>query len=79
MKPEEIRDEKSLIVHSVMELLMSHGFTLEYVVRKKPKGIKVIYEVTQEQMDALIENDKKENNHGKEEEVSGDDSHREDE
>ncbi len=67
MKPEEIRDEKFLIVNSIMELLMSHGFTLEYVVRKKPKGIKIVYEITQEQMDALIENEKKGNNNGKEE------------
>ena len=67
MKPEQFRDEKFLIVNRIMELLMSHGFTLEYVVRKKPKGIKIVYEITQEQMDALIENEKKDNNNGKEE------------
>ena len=79
MKQKEIRDNKLLLVNRITEMLMSHGFTFEYAVRKKPKGIRIVYEVTQEEMDALIENDKKENNHGKEEEVSGDDSHREDE
>ena len=29
--------------------------TVEYAVKKKPKGIKVIIEVTQEQMDRMIE------------------------
>lgn len=66
MKPEEIRDEKFLIVNRIMELLMSHGFTLEYVVRKKPKGIRIVYEITQEEMNALMS---KENNHGKEKET----------
>ena len=66
MKPEEIRDEKFLIVNRIMELLMSHGFTREYVVRKKPKGIRIVYEITQEEMNALMS---KENNHGKEKET----------
>lgn len=32
-----------------------HPFKVEYKVKKKPQGIKVIFEVTQEQMDAMIE------------------------
>ena len=28
--------------------------SFEFVVRKKPKGIKISYEVTQEEMDALM-------------------------
>lgn len=60
MKPEEIRDEKFLIVNRIMGLLMSHGFTFEYVVRKKPKGIRIIHEVTEEEMNAMVEKCKEE-------------------
>lgn len=72
MKPEEIRDQRLLLVNRITEMLMSHGFSFEYVIRKKPRGIRIVYEITQEEMNALMS---KENNHGKEEEVSGDDSH----
>lgn len=32
------------------------GFDVELKVKKKPAGIKVIIEVTQEQMDAMMDN-----------------------
>jgi hypothetical protein len=60
MKPEEIRDQKLLLVNRITEMLMSHGFTFEYVVRKKPKGIRIVYEVTQEEMSAMVEKSKEE-------------------
>lgn len=34
-------------------------FTFEYKVKKKPAGIKVICEVTQEQMDKILRNNHK--------------------
>ena len=38
---------------SIAEMLRNNPFTFEFKVVKKPKGIKVIHEVTQEEMDAL--------------------------
>ena len=60
MKSQEIKDQRSLLVNRITEMLMSNGFTFEYVVRKKPKGIKIIYEVTQEELDAMVEKSKEE-------------------
>lgn len=60
MKQKEIRDQKSLLVNRITEMLMSHGFTFEYAVRKKPKGIRIVYEVTQEEMNAMVEKSKEE-------------------
>ena len=60
MKQEEFKDQRSLLVNRITEMLMSQGFTFEYVVRKKPKGIKIIYEVTQEELDAMVEKSKEE-------------------
>ena len=36
-------------------MLRRYGFTFEYVVKKKPKGIRIICEMTQEEMSAMIE------------------------
>ena len=55
MKQKEIKDQRSLLVNRITEMLMSQGFTFEYVVRKKPKGIRIIYEVTQEELNAMVE------------------------
>lgn len=60
MKQKEIKDQRSLLVNRITEMLMSHGFTFEYVVCKKPKGIRIIYEVTQEELDAMVEKSKEE-------------------
>ena len=60
MKQKEIRDQRSLLVNRITEMLMSQGFTFEYVVRKHPKGIRIIYEVTQEELDAMVEKSKEE-------------------
>ena len=60
MKSQEIKDQRSLLVNRITEMLMSQGFTFEYVVRKHPKGIRIIYEVTQEELDAMVEKSKEE-------------------
>ena len=60
MKSQEIKDQRSLLVNRITEMLMSQGFTFEYVVRKKPKGIRIIYEVTQDELNAMVEKSKEE-------------------
>lgn len=50
MTTEEKREQ---VIQGLTNLLQSTTFTVEYKVKKKPAGIKVIIEVTQEQMEAL--------------------------
>lgn len=45
---------KEQAVQNIAQLLRNNPFKLELKVVKKPKGIKVIYEVTREEMDAVI-------------------------
>ena len=51
MTKEEIARQK--VIQSITGLLQTTPFTFEFKVVKEPKGIKIIHEVTQEQMDAL--------------------------
>lgn len=60
MKSQEIKDQRLLLVNRITEMLMSQGFTFEYVVRKHPKGIRIIHEVTEEEMNAMVEKCKEE-------------------
>ena len=48
------KEQREKIIRNIADDLRRMPFTFEYVVRKKPKGIKVIYEVTQEQIDRII-------------------------
>ena len=51
MTDEEKRDE---VIESLTNLLRTTPFSVEFKVKKKPQGIKIIYEMTQEQMDAMM-------------------------
>ena len=51
MTQEEQREQ---VVQDITDMLRHNPFTFEFKVKKKPQGIKVIYEVTQEQMDAMM-------------------------
>jgi len=53
MTKEEI--ERQQVIESITGMLQTTPFTFEFKVVKKPKGIKIIYEMTQEQMDALMQ------------------------
>ena len=49
------QDEKrEKVIQNIADMLRTNPFTFEFKVKKNPKGIKVIYEVTQEQMDAMM-------------------------
>ena len=41
------------VIESITGMLQTTPFTFEFKVVKNPKGIKIIHEVTQEQMDVL--------------------------
>lgn len=57
MTQEEIREQA---IQYVTGLLRTNPFSMEFKVVKKPKGIKVIYEVTQEEMDMITTMQKEE-------------------
>ena len=52
MATEEPREE---VIQKIADMLRQNSFTIEFKVMKRPKGIKVIYEVTKEQMDAMVD------------------------
>lgn len=52
MKEENIEQ----VIQVIADMMRDSGFNLEFKVKKKPAGIKVIIEVTQEQMDAMVDN-----------------------
>lgn len=47
------KEKREQVIQGLTNLLQSIPFTVEYKVKKKPQGIKVIIEVTQEQMELL--------------------------
>lgn len=47
------KEKREQVIQGLTNLLQSSPFTVEYKVKKKPAGIKVIIEVTQEQMKSL--------------------------
>ena len=47
-------DPREDAIQMVADVLRHNPFTVEFKVLKHPKGIKVIYEVTKEQMAALV-------------------------
>lgn len=51
MTPEEKREQ---VIQNLADMLRTNPFTFEFKVKKNPKGIKVIYEVTQDEMDAMM-------------------------
>lgn len=51
MTPEEQREQ---LIQKLAEMLRHTPFTFEFKVKKNPKGIKVIYELTQEHLDTIL-------------------------
>jgi hypothetical protein len=51
MTAEEKREQT---IQGIADMMRSTQFSVEFNVKKKPKGIKVIIEVTQEQMDMML-------------------------
>ena len=49
------QEKKEQFIKILTDDLMVAPFSVEFKVKKKPAGIKIIYEVTQEQMNAMID------------------------
>ena len=57
MTKEQI-DMRNRVIAGIVEQLIVNPFTFEFKVVKNPKGFKIIREVTQEQMDAMMAKNK---------------------
>lgn len=49
-------EKREQAIQVIADMMRNYGFNLEFKVKKKPQGVKVIIEVTQEQMDAMVDN-----------------------
>lgn len=47
------------VIQSLTKVLRTTPFSVEFKVVKKPKGIKIIHEVTQEQLNMIMERARK--------------------
>ena len=63
-KKEEARE---LVIRYIIEMLRRNAFTFEFKVKKKPHGIKVIYEVTQEKLNTMMQQAEKKHKEEKKE------------
>lgn len=48
-------EKRERAIQAIANMMRKTRFDIELKVKKKPKGIKVIIEVTQEKMDAMVE------------------------
>ena len=55
-----VSDQREKVLKGLMKLLSNSAFSYELVVRKHPKGIRIIHEVTEEEMNAMVEKCKEE-------------------
>jgi hypothetical protein len=65
-------EQREKVIEGIADLLRCSSFSFEYRVKKKPEGIKIISEVTQEQLNAIMakareKQQEKQENYGKEE------------
>lgn len=51
---DELEEKRIEVAKEISKLLITNPFTFEVKVAKNPKGIKVIYEVTEEEMKTLV-------------------------
>ena len=47
-------EQREQVIQNITGMLRRNPFTFEFKVVKKPKGIKVIYEVTKEELSAVM-------------------------
>lgn len=51
----EEQKQREQAINGLAEMMRYTPVTIEYAVKEEPEGIKVIIEVTQEQMDSMLE------------------------
>lgn len=53
-KSREAREAREKVIKSIVLLLRRKPFSCDFEVVEKPKGMRIIYEVTQEEMDKIV-------------------------
>lgn len=51
---EEHEKNKEKLIQEIAESMRLYGFTFEFKLCENPEGIKVVFEVTQEELDELV-------------------------
>lgn len=54
MEEKESQAQREKVIQSITVLMRTNPFSFEFKVKKNPKGIKVIYEVSQEELEELL-------------------------
>lgn len=50
----ETKEQREQVILDLVNMLRVMPFTMKFKVKKKPKGIHIVYDVTREVMDAMI-------------------------
>lgn len=48
-------EKREQAIQAIADMMRDYGFDVEFQVKKKPKGIKIIIEVTREQVEEMVE------------------------
>jgi len=48
-------EKKEQVILNIAEVMRRESFTFQFVVKENPEGIKITYEVTEEQMNGIVE------------------------
>lgn len=48
-------DNREAVIQTIAEALRRNKFTFEFRVVKNPKGIKIIHELTQQELDSMMQ------------------------
>ena len=56
MENQNVEEQREKVIENIVSLLRTNRFSVEFKVMKKPRGIRIIHEVTQEQMDDILKN-----------------------
>ena len=53
------KEKRDFVIDLISDVLRTHDFEIIYKVKKKPKHIKIVYEVTDEEMQDIINSEEK--------------------
>lgn len=53
------KEKRDFVIDLISDVLRTHDFEIIYKVKKKPKHIKIVYEVTDEEMKDIINSEEK--------------------
>jgi hypothetical protein len=53
------KEKRDFVINLVTDVMRTHPFDIVYKVKKKPKHIKIVYEVTEAEMQDIINSEEK--------------------